>query len=123
MLLPGVPFHLAMSEHADARRLVDAGVPVALATDLNPGSSFTPSMPMAIALACRTLGLSVAEAIVASTINAAHALGLGDETGSLEAGKRADVLVCDVPDHRWLGYAFGYNPVRTVIAGGRRVVG
>jgi imidazolonepropionase len=74
---------------------------------------------MCIALACRTLGMSPSEAVVAATINAAHALGRGAETGSLEPGKRADLIVCDIPDHRWLGYAFGYNPVRTVIAGGR----
>jgi imidazolonepropionase len=123
VLLPGVPFHLAMKDVAPARKLVDAGVPLALATDMNPGSSFSPSMPMMIALACRTLGLTPAESIVAATINAAHALGCGAETGSLEAGKRADVIVCDVPDHRWLGYAFGWNPVRTVIAHGRRVAG
>ena len=122
VLLPGVPFHLGMRDFAPARRLVDAGVPLAIATDLNPGSSFTPSIPMCIALACRTLGLSASEAVVASTINAAHALGRGAETGSLEPGKRADVIVLDVPDHRWLGYAFGDNPVRAVIAGGTRVV-
>jgi imidazolonepropionase len=119
VLLPGVPFHLAMTDFAPARRLIEAGVPLALATDLNPGSSFTPSVPMCIALACRTLGMSPSEAVVAATINAAHALGRGAETGSLEPGKRADLIVCDIPDHRWLGYAFGYNPVRTVIAGGR----
>jgi imidazolonepropionase len=122
VLLPGVPFHLAMPERAPARRLLDAGVPIALATDFNPGSSFTPSMPMVIALACRLLGLSVAEAIVASTINAAHALSRGSVTGSLEPGKRADLIVLDVPDHRWLGYAFGWNPVRAVVAGGRLVL-
>jgi len=123
VLLPGVPFHLGMSVYAPARRLVDAGAPVALATDFNPGSSFTPSQPMIIALACRTLGLSAAESIVASTINAAHALGLGGDTGSLEPGKRADLIVCEVPDHRWLGYSFGWNPVRTVIANGTRILG
>ncbi len=123
VLLPGVPFHLGMRDFAPARRLIEAGVPLALATDLNPGSSFTPSVPMCIALACRTLGLSANEAVVASTINAAHAVGRAGSVGSLEPGKRADVIVCDVPDHRWLGYAFGWNPVRTVIVAGERVVG
>ncbi len=122
VLLPGVPFHLGLPDRAPATRLRDHGVPLALATDFNPGSSFTLSMPMVIALACRTLGLSVAEAIVASTINAAHALGRGAVTGSLEPGKRADVIVLDVPDHRWLGYAFGWNPVRAVVAAGQHVV-
>jgi imidazolonepropionase len=123
VLLPGVPFHLAMHDYAPAKKLVEAGVPLALATDLNPGSSFTPSMPMCIALACRTLGLTASQAVVASTINAAHAIGRGSEIGSLEPGKRADVIVCDIPDHRWLGYAFGWNPVRAVIIGGERVFG
>jgi imidazolonepropionase len=123
VLLPGATFHLQEPRHAPARKLVEARVPVALATDFNPGSSPTPSMPMIIALGSRLLGLSVPECIVAATINAAHAVRRGRETGSLERGKRADLVVCDIPDHRWLGYAFGFNPVRVVIAGGRRVVG
>jgi len=119
VLLPAVNFHLGMDEYAPARRIIDAGVPVALATDFNPGSSFTPSMPMVIALACRMLKMTVAEAIVATTINAAHAIGLGTEAGSLEPGKRADLIICDVPDYRWLGYGFGWNPVRNVVIEGR----
>ncbi len=118
VLLPAVNFHLGMDEYAPARRIIDAGVPVALATDFNPGSSFTPSIPMVIALACRMLKMTVAEAIVATTINAAHAVGMGDEVGSLEPGKRADLIICDVPDHRWLGYAFGWNPVKKVVIEG-----
>ncbi len=121
VLLPGVAFHLGQSEHAPARKLIEAGVPLAIATDFNPGSSFTPSLPMCIALACRTNKMTASEAVVACTINAAHALGRGREIGSLEPGKRADVIVCDVPDHRWLGYAFGYNPVRAVVVDGERV--
>lgn len=123
VLLPGVAFHLAEPRHAPGRALVDAGVPVALATDFNPGSSFTPSVPACIAIGARTLGLSVAECIVAATRNAACALGRGGEVGTLARGRRADVIVCDVPDHRWLAYAFGWNPVRAVIAGGRLVRG
>jgi imidazolonepropionase len=122
VLLPGVPFHLGMSEHAPARRLIEAGVPIALASDFNPGSSFTFSLPMVIALACRTLGMTASEAVIATTINAAHALDRAATCGSIEAGKRADLVICDIPDHRWLGYAFGWNPVRSVIAAGRRVV-
>ncbi len=118
VLLPAVNFHLGMDTYAPARKIIDAGVPVALATDFNPGSAFTPSMPMVIALACRMLKITAAEAIVASTINAAHALGLAAETGSLEPGKRADLIICDVPDYRWLGYAFGWNPVKIVGAKG-----
>ncbi|UCH64235.1 MAG: imidazolonepropionase [Fidelibacterota bacterium] len=122
VLLPAVNFHLGMDEYTPAQRLIDAGVPAALATDLNPGSSFTPSIPMVIALACRKLKMTVAEAVIAATINAAHAVGLGAEVGSLEPGKRADLIICDVPDHRWLGYSFGWNPVQLVAVEGRRVV-
>ncbi|MFC1484761.1 imidazolonepropionase, partial [Candidatus Neomarinimicrobiota bacterium] len=122
VLLPAVNFHLGLEEVAPARRIIKAGLPVALATDFNPGSAFTPSIPTVIALACRLLNMTVAEAIVAVTINAAHALDLGDETGSLESGKRADLIICDIPDHKWLGYAFGWNPVRTVIVEGKPVI-
>ena len=105
-------------QYAPARQLIDEGVAVALATDFNPGSSFTPSMPMVIALACRALHITPAEAIMAATINAAHAVKRGRQTGSLEVGKQADVIICDIPDHRWLGYSFGWNPVEITIAGG-----
>jgi imidazolonepropionase len=121
VLLPAVNFHLALDEVAPARRIIAAGIPVALATDFNPGSSFTPSIPMVIALACRLLNMTAAEAIVAVTINAAHALDLGAEIGSLESGKRADLIICDIPDHKWLGYAFGWNPVHKVIVAGNTV--
>lgn len=118
VLLPGVAFHLRLETHAPGRSLVDANVPVALATDFNPGSSPTPSMPLMIALATRTQGLSVAEAIVAATRNAACAVNRGSELGTLEVGKRCDVQLLDVPDYRYLGYSFGYNPVRQVLIGG-----
>lgn len=118
VLLPGVAFHLRLDTHAPGRALIDAGVPVALATDFNPGSSPTPSMPLMIALAARTQGLSVAEAIVAATRNAACAVGLGDTLGTIEVGKRCDVQLVDAPDYRYLGYTFGYNPVRQVLIGG-----
>lgn len=119
VLLPAVNFHLGLDEVAPARRIIDAGLPVALATDFNPGSSFTPSLPMVITLACRLLNMTVAEAIVATTINAAHALDLAEETGSLEPGKRADLIICDIPNHKWLGYTFGWNPVRIVLVNGK----
>ncbi|MFC1547183.1 imidazolonepropionase [Candidatus Neomarinimicrobiota bacterium] len=122
VLLPAVNFHLSLEEVAPARRIIKAGLPVALATDFNPGSAFTPSIPTVIALACRLLNMTVAEALVAVTINAAHALDLGDETGSLEPGKRADLIICDIPDHKWLGYTFGWNPVSTVIVEGKSII-
>lgn len=103
---------------ADGRRLIAAGVPVALGTDFNP-NCWCESMQLAIALACHHNGLLPAEAIVAATINAAHAVGLGTETGSLEPGKRADLLVLDVPSYRHLGYRLGGNAVRTVVTAGQ----
>jgi imidazolonepropionase len=121
VVMPGVAFHLGSDHYAPARQLIEEGVAVALATDFNPGSSFTPSMPMVIALACRALRLTPAEAIMAGTINAAHAIKRAQQTGSLEVGKQADIIICNIPDHRWLGYSFGWNPVETTVAGGRIV--
>jgi imidazolonepropionase len=117
--LPGTPFGLGHHEYTPARALIQAGGALALATDCNPGTCWCESMQFIIALACRTMRLSPAEAITAATINAAHALGLGHEVGSLEPGKRADLLVLDVPSYQFLGYRFGTNLVHTVVAGGR----
>ena len=113
---------LREQREAPARRLVEMGVPVALATDFNPGTCPIPSVPLIIGLACFQLGLSPAEALAAATINAAHAIGLADEVGSLEPGKRADLLVLDAPSYRYLPYRFGTNLVRTVIKNGRLLV-
>ena len=121
VLLPGTSFFLR-SPWAPARELVDAGCAVALATDCNPGSSPTESMPMILALATLGMGLSVAEAITASTLNAAAALGRGDETGSIEVGKSANLIVLDAPTYHHLVYHYGVNPVRHVVKGGRVVV-
>ncbi|HUS69634.1 MAG TPA: imidazolonepropionase [Anaerolineae bacterium] len=121
VLLPGTPFGLAEDHYAPARKMIDMGVAVALATDLNPGTCYCESMPFILALACRHMGMTPAEAIVASTINAAHAVGLGHEVGSLEIGKKADLLVLDIPDYRHLSYRFGTNLVQTVIKAGRVV--
>jgi imidazolonepropionase len=110
-----------MKRFAPARKLVDAGVPVAIATDFNPGSSMTESMQMTITLACLGLRLSPAEAIAAATRNAAHAVELGDEIGRLRKGMQADVVILDVPDHEVLPYHFGVNHVQTVIKKGRIV--
>ncbi|HEX9340742.1 MAG TPA: imidazolonepropionase [Thermoplasmata archaeon] len=103
---------------ADGRRLVAAGVPVALGTDFNP-NCWCESLQLAAALACHHNGLVPAEAIVASTINAAHAVGRAGDVGSLEPGKQADLLVLDIPSHRHLGYRIGGNAVRTVVKRGR----
>jgi imidazolonepropionase len=119
VLLPGTPFGLAEDHYAPARKLIDAGVAVALATDLNPGTCYCESIPLIMALACRQMGMTPAEALVASTVNAAYAVGLGHEVGSLEAGKKADLLILDIPDYRHLAYRFGTNLVQTVIKAGR----
>ena len=117
--LPGTPFGLGQRDYTPARAIVDAGGALALATDCNPGTCWCESMQMVIALACRYLRLTPAEAIAAATINAAHALGLGNEVGSLEPGKRADLIVLDAPSYTHLGYRFGTNLIATVIAGGQ----
>jgi imidazolonepropionase len=119
VILPAVNFNLGSRHYADARALIDAGAAVALATDMNPGSAPCPSMPMVMAIACRYQGLLPAEALNASTLNAAHAIGLGHRLGSIEAGKQADLLVVDAPDYRHLAYQFGDNLVRTVVKNGQ----
>ncbi|UCD22262.1 MAG: imidazolonepropionase [Chloroflexota bacterium] len=118
VLLPGVPFHLMTNRYAPARKLIEAGVPIALATDFNPGSCPTLSMQMIIALACRQMKLTPAEAINAATINAAHALDRGDKVGSIEVGKRADIIILDIPNHQQLPYWFGVNLVAKVVKNG-----
>ena len=123
VVLPAVNFNLGSTLFADARAMVDAGVALALATDINPGSAPCPSMPLVMAMACRYQQLLPSEALNASTINAAHALGLGHLLGSLEPGKQADVLVIDAPDYRHLAYWFGVNLVEQVFIQGERVVG
>jgi len=105
---------------ARARHFVEMGVPVALGTDFSP-NCWTESMPLVVSLAAHQLGLTPAEALTAATINAAHAVGLGHEVGSLEVGKRADLLVLDVPDHRHLAYRIGARVVETVVKDGRVV--
>jgi imidazolonepropionase len=122
VLLPGTTFGLGQTHYADARRMIELGVPVALGSDLNPGTCWCESMPFIIALACRYLRLTPAEAIVAATRNAAYASGVGDRVGSLEVGKQADIIILALPDYRHLAYRFGRNPVQTVIKTGEVVV-
>jgi imidazolonepropionase len=108
-LLPGCDFHLGLAKYAPARKLIDAGAIVALATDYNPGTSPTLSMPMILSLACSQLRMSPAEAIAAATINGAYALRRERRVGSLEVGKQADLAVFDVEDYREIPYYFGVN--------------
>ena len=107
--VPGANYFLGLAKYPDARRLIASGVAVALATDYNPGSSPTLSMPMAMSLACTHMKMSPAEAIVAATINAAWALRLAARKGSVEPGKDADLAVFDVSDYREIPYWFGAN--------------
>jgi imidazolonepropionase len=109
-LLPGCDFHLAWKQYAPARKLIEAGAIVGLATDFNPGTSPTMSMPMILSLACTQLRMTPAEAIAAATINGAYALGREKTVGSLEAGKQADLAVYEVEDYREIPYYFGMNP-------------
>jgi imidazolonepropionase len=121
VLLPGTSFFLMKHTYAPARRLIEAGVPVAIATDCNPGSSNTESMPMVFVLAVFELGLSIEEALTAATLNAACCLGLGDRIGSIEVGKDADLVLLDAPNLLHLAYHYGVNPVSTVIKRGKVV--
>jgi imidazolonepropionase len=102
--------------------LLEAGGMLAIATDLNPGTAWCESMSFTIALACRSLALTPAQALAAATINAAAAIGLHERKGSLEPGKDADLILLDAPDYRHLGYRFGTNLVSRVIQGGRVVI-
>lgn len=104
VLLPGSVFALSRTQYPPARKMIEAGLAIVLATDFNPGSSPVPSMPFMLSLACLQLRLSPAEALIAATINAAHSLGLGTEIGSLEAGKQADFLIHEFADYRELAY-------------------
>jgi imidazolonepropionase len=117
--LPATPFGLGEREYTPAREILEAGGTLALATDLNPGTAWCESMQFVIALACRYLRLTPAEAIAAATINAAAAIGQQHRVGSLEPGKDADLLVLDAPDYRHLGYRFGTNLAATVLRAGR----
>jgi imidazolonepropionase len=122
-LLPATSWFLGAHHFAPARRFIDAGIPVALATDLNPGTSPTMSLPLVMSIACLEMGLTPAEALVAVTINAAHSIGLGAEVGSIEPGKQADLIVWDVPSVDQIPYWLGGRLVRSVVKRGRRVFG
>jgi imidazolonepropionase len=117
--LPCTPFGLAEPHYTPARAILEAGGVLAIATDLNPGTAWCENIQIALALACRYMRLTPAQAIAATTINAAAAIARADRLGSLEAGKQADLLILSVPDYRHLGYRFGINLVQTIIKKGR----
>jgi imidazolonepropionase len=122
-LLPGCDFHLGLKKYAPARDLIDAGAIVALATDYNPGTSPTLSMPMILSLACAQLRMTPAEAIAAATINAAYALRRETRIGSLEVGKQADIAVFEVADYREIPYYFGVSHCWMTVKRGRVIHG
>ncbi len=117
VLLPGVSFFLNHG-YAPARKLIDAGVPVALASDFNPGSCMSYSMPLMMTIACTHMRMTPEECITAATLNAAAALDRSDTHGSIEIGKHADIVLAAIPDYRFLSYHFGTNHIRTIIKNG-----
>jgi imidazolonepropionase len=121
VLLPGTAYFL-MAESANGRKMVDLGVPVALSTDCNPGSSPTVSLPFIMNLGCLKMGMTPAEVITATTINAAHAINRGKEIGSLEVGKKGDVTIFNVGNYMKLQYSYGVNHTDTVVKNGQVVV-
>jgi imidazolonepropionase len=122
VLLPGVPFFLMTNKYAPATRMIDEGLAVALATDFNPGSCPTENMAFILTLACLKMRMTPEQAINAATINGAHALGMAESVGSIEIGKKADIVIFDLDDYNYLPYHFGINHVNTVIKDGKPVV-
>ncbi|MEH7136090.1 imidazolonepropionase [Priestia megaterium] len=121
VLLPGTAFFL-MEKPANARKMIEAGVPVALSTDRNPGSSPTESLPFIMNLACLTMKMTPAEVLTACTINAAHAIGRADDVGSIEVGKKGDLVLFDAPNYQTLQYNYAVNLVDTVVKKGQVIV-
>ena len=121
VLLPGTTFFLSLEKLAPARKMIEKGLPVAIATDCNPGTSMTESMQMITTLACLTYKMSPAEALTAATLNAAFAIDKGDEIGSLAPGKFGDILVWDLEDYREIPYHYGGNMVKSVFKKGVQV--
>ena len=118
VLLPGSVYALGSSRYPCAREMIEAGLAIVLATDFNPGSSPTPSMPMILSLACTQMKMSPTEAITASTLNAAYSLNRGDKIGSLEPGKLANFVIFDCEDYRELAYWFGIPQTHSVYVRG-----
>ena len=122
VLLPSSVYALGLSDYPRTREMIEAGLAVVIATDFNPGSSPTPSMPMILSLACTQMKMSPSEAITAATINAAYSLNRGNTIGSLEAGKLANFSIFDCEDYRELAYWFGIPQTHSVFVKGKRVV-
>ena len=123
VLLPATTFYLKEDHYAPAREMIEAGVPVALASDFNPGSCPNNSLQIVMTIACLYLGMTPGEVMNAITINAAHALGRAGEVGSIEVGKKADLVLFDAPNYHYLPYRFGTNLVAKVVKNGRIVIG
>jgi len=117
VMLPGTPFSLMIKDYANARKMIDFGIPIALATDLNP-NCWVENMQLIIQLACFNMKMTPAEAICASTFNAACSIGLNNNIGSLEEGKEADIIILNIPNYKFLPYRYGVNLVETVIKKG-----
>jgi imidazolonepropionase len=122
VLLPGSVYSLGKTRYPPAREMIEAGLAVVLATDFNPGSSPTPSMPMVLSLAATQMKMTPAEGITAATINAAHSLNRGDRIGSLEDGKLANFVLYDCADHREIAYYLGASLVHSVYIRGEKVL-
>ncbi len=118
IVTPTVNFNFGSTEFANARKMIDKGCAIAVSTDYNPGSAPCPSLPNAMAIACRYQKLLPAEAFIGATLNAAFAVGLGREVGSIEAGKQANILILDTDDYREMAYEFGGNFVKSVVKNG-----
>ena len=121
VLLPGSVYALGSTHYPAAREMIDAGLAVVLATDFNPGSSPTPSIPMILSLASTHMKMTPAESLTAATVNAAYSLGRGDRAGTLEVGKPADFVIHDASDYREIAYFFGIEPAHAVFVDGREV--
>ncbi|TET39316.1 MAG: imidazolonepropionase [Planctomycetota bacterium] len=119
VLLPATSFALGAKAYAPARKMIEAGLPVALATDCNPGTSMTENMQFVLSIACTQLRMTPAEALTAATINAAYAIGRGDRVGSLDIGKAADIVLYDAPDERYIPYHMGVNHAACVLKNGK----
>lgn len=121
VLLPGTAFFLGKKDYAPARKMIETGLPVALATDFNPGSSMTQNMQLILSIAAINMKMIPAEVFGAATINSARAIGLEKEAGSIEVGKKADIILLDIPDYKYIPYHYGINHVKMVIRHGQIV--